>query len=140
MSPIATLRGIYAEYLEQVDQLMKDKKPADGLFGLGDAPQHAPCHALFDQQVELACQQMAPDAAELTEVVTLLLRAEKDHPAPDCAAWMMIAAQRHSLSLISGLSREAAADLLKWYTAAYPVFRRLPVQKEVIRQLKKRAP
>lgn len=139
MSPTATLRSIYADYLEQVDRLMKDKKPADGLFGLGNALQSAPCHTLFDQQVEFVCQQTELDAAELTEVVALLLRAEKDHPAPDCAAWMMIAAQRHSLTLIPRISREAAAELLKWYAAAYPVFRRLPVQKEVIRQLKKRA-
>ena len=140
MSPTATLRGIYADYLEQVDTLMKDKNPADGLFGLGNAPQNAPCHTLFDQQVAVFVRQQTDlDAAELTEVVALLLRAEKDHPAPDCAAWMMIAAQRHSLALIPRISREAAAELLKWYAAAYPVFRRLPVQKEVIRQLRKRA-
>ena len=140
MGTAATLLSIYAEYLEQVARLMKDKKPADGLLGLGDAPQNAPCHTIFDQQVEAFTHQLSDlDAAELAEVVALLLRAEKEHPAPDCAAWMMIAAQRHSLTLIPRISEEMAAELLKWYAAAYPVFHRLPVQKEVIRQLKKRA-
>lgn len=141
MEGTADLRAIYADYLHQVEALLAQAKPGDGLLGMGNAPQHAPCHEQFDQQVEAfvrvhAAELMPADAAA---VVELLLRGEKEAHAPDCAAWMLIAVQRHSMGLIPRLPREEAKRLLAWYTEAYPTFHRLPIQKKIIRLLKTRA-
>lgn len=141
MELAADLRGIYADYLHEVEALLAQAKPGDGLLGMGNAPQHAPCHEQFDQQVERLVQAQGGTLApsDAVEVVELLLRGEKDASAPDCAAWMLIAVQRHSMALIPRLSREEAQRLLAWYTQAYPACQRLPIQKEIIRLLKRQA-
>ncbi len=130
------LRGIYADYLAKVDRLLKESKPADGLLGMGKAPQHDACHDWFDQQVAEAVQGAQ---GREREVAALLLLGEQKYAAPSCASWMLVAVQRHALPLIPALSGKEAAELLAVYSKTHPFFSRLPMQKEIIAALKKQS-
>lgn len=142
MDHAATLRGLCEEYLSQVDQLLRDAKPGDGLLGMGKAPQHDPCHDAFDQQVE-ACVTSAMaeglSPAEANQLAEVLLLFEREREAPPCASWMLIAAHRHGLQLVPFLAPQAAAELHQQYRKAYPIHRRLPVQRELLKALRQQA-
>ena len=130
------LRSLYTEYLDKVDRLLKESKPADGLLGMGKAPQHDACHDWFDQQVAEAVQGAQ---GQEREVVAQLLFGEQEYAAPSCASWMLVAVQRHALPLIPALSGKEAAELMSAYGELYSFFSRLPMQKEILAALKKQS-
>ena len=142
MDHAATLRGICEEYLLQVDQLLRNAKPGDGLLGMGKAPQHDPCHDAFDQQVETCVTAAIGEGlspAEASQLATVLLLFEREREAPPCASWMLIAIHRHGLRLVPLLSSQGAAELYQQYRKAYPIHRRLPVQRELLKALRQQA-
>ncbi len=139
MDQTATLRSICEEYLVQVDQLLKNAKPGDGLLGMGKAPQHDACHEAFDQRVEACLASAAgqgPSAAEAFSLAETLLFFEKQREVPPCASWMLVAVQRHCLPLVPFLSAQAAADLQARYSKAYPRQQQLPIQKALLKALR----
>lgn len=139
MSYADELRAMIADYLLQVEKLLAEAQPADGLLGMGKAPQHAPCHEEFDRRVEALFVAAAEDvlsAGEAAELAAVLLFAEDAGFLPDCARWMLIAAHRHCQKITRFLYPEAAADLYARYSKLYPVYRRLPIQKELLKALR----
>lgn len=131
------IRELYGEYLQKVEDYIGTLKPSDGLLGMGNGPQNAPCHDWFDEQVAGFTAQLPVEATP--EVLQVILLAEEAFSAPPCAKWMLVAVQRHGLCLIPQLHEQDAASLLQRYTRLYSVFHRLPVQKEIVRALKKKA-
>ncbi|MBE5803575.1 MAG: hypothetical protein E7316_03585 [Clostridiales bacterium] len=141
MDHTLALRSLIDEYLCQVDQLLRDAKPSDGLLGMGKAPQHDPCHEAFDQQVEACLSSAAAQelsSSEASNLAEILLFSEKLRDVPLCAGWMLIAVHRHCLLLVPLLTAQAAADLYERYRKAYPIHRRLPVQRELLKALQQR--
>lgn len=134
MGNAESLRNIYREYVQKAEQLMAGRKPGDGLLGMGNKPQDAACHDWFDGQVAAEMATMQGD--DCPEALCFMLKAEKEFPAPACARLMLIAVQRHGLTLIEQLSPKQAEEMLLWYKNAYAPFTRLPVQKEILKKLK----
>lgn len=142
MEELISLKRLFEAYLDEVDEVMRRRKPADGILGFGNAPQNDPCHERFDRAVEAEVQRLldaSPDAAAAEEAVGFLLRDEALSRRAECARWMLIAVQRHALALIPLLSAESAGALLRQYTARYPWTKRFPAQKQVIDALKRQA-
>lgn len=134
------LRGMIAGYLLQVEKLLADANPADGLLGMGKAPQHDPCHEDFDRHVETLFAAAAEDelsTGAAAELAAALLFAEDATSLPDCARWMLIAAHRHSQRIIPFLSPEVAAELHARYSKIYPFYQRLPIQRELLKALRR---
>ncbi len=129
----------YEKYTKNVQIILSEAKPVDGLLGFGEDPSRHPCHEAFYYEVEALIKAVAAeekDPAVLAQVVSYMIRAEiiwQDHRD---AVWMMIAASGHALEIIPALKREDAKKLLKLYGDIVPRFRRLPVQKKIAAGLK----
>ena len=133
-------QGIIETYIEELDKAEKNRKPGSGLFGIGHGPGDYPCHEEMDRQVaELAEEIAEGDAAadEIAEIVKPVLQAEESRPWPEAARWAVMATQRHVLPLIARMSAADRETMLAWYEKAYPKRRRMPLQKQILEELKK---
>ena len=126
-------------YQEDLDTLAKNRRPGDGVFGFGRAPGDDPCHERFDTRIaELAARWAQPgaDRDEVAELAHLMLRCDRELTLPVYAQGMLVAIQRHTLGLISRLTPDEAREIRIGYEKHYPFYRRVPVQKEILRALK----
>ena len=100
------------DYIAQTDDLIQNRRPGEGIFGLPDS-----------------------DTAE--QLVRFLLAAEDSFPCSQLASWTLLAVQRLSLPLIPHLSTDAKKDLSSWFGKKVPRLQRMPVQQEIYKELKK---
>ncbi len=141
------LREILAEYDKSVEELEKNKKPFDGIFGMGRRPADDPCHDLMDRKVEELTRRAAgeipseegetriADTAETDALVRALFSAAGAYRGPVYAGMTLVAIQRHGMRLIPRMSGEAKSTLAGWYAKEYPKRRRFPMQEEICRLL-----
>lgn len=140
MDRLNQLQTLLTDYVNTVDDVMRKRKPGEGILGMGGGPQDHPCHEQFDRQVQDMVQQWTAEPLSTNETVQLtacLLSSEDMGHGMQCAQLMLVAVQRHALSLIPMLSAAEAKRLLDGYTHRYPLFKRFPAQTEVIKALKK---
>ncbi len=139
MEMIQTLKDRYDSYIREVETVMKDAKPTDGLFGWGDDPRRDPCHMRFYEDLEHWCRDFldgAPAQGQVYEAVKFILETPDKYRQKACF-WFMFAAQgltRPMIPLLSDAQRKALREL---YDGCYPKRERMPVQAEVYRLLKK---
>jgi len=133
-------REILAEYRADLANMEKRRSPTDGLLGFGRGRGDDPCHDSLDSRTAALLReaQEAPPE-EGAALMRELLRAPEEGAWPEHAYLMLIALQRHSLGLISRLSAADAEELAAWQQKTYPFYRRLPVQKDVLRALKRQS-
>ena len=139
---IAVLEQAYADYRRDVEVFEQHRRPADGLLGFGRTLGNDSCNERLDKRVEAAvrglCEsQPTPEIAQ--QAVKLLITWSGSGDLPMAAQWMLRAIERHSLPLIPYLRADAAAELLKEYSARYKPRDLLPAQKEVYKALNERA-
>ena len=139
---IAALEQAFAAYRQDLEESEKKHRLTDGLFGFGSSLKDDPCHERLDRRVEKTVARMAscspsPESAECA--LQMLLLRDRRESWPLSAEWMLCAIERHSIPLIPFLSPEKAAVLMKEYAARYKPWDRLPAQKQVLRELKRRA-
>lgn len=130
---------VLSAYQEDLDRLAESLRPGDGVFGFGRVPGDDPCHERFDKRAsELAESWAQPerDRAEAADLVRRMLRCDRDLALPVYAQGMLLAIQRHVLPLIPRLTEAEAREMRLWYEKQYPFFRRMPIQKDVLRALK----
>ncbi len=136
------LEEAFLLYRKELEECARRQRPADGLFGIGHSMKDDLCHDRFDERVGEAVRAicaLSPGPGEAERAVRRLLCPGGDAPWPLSAQWMLRAAERHALSLIPFLEREAAGAILKEYTARYRPWDRLPAQKQVCAALKERS-
>ena len=132
---------ILSRYDADLHAMNTHARPADGLFGLGRRRGDDPCHDVMDQAVQDLLTRLCadPDAVDQAPgILRLLLEAESARSWPDHARWMLIAAQRHGLLLVPLLSAADAAALASWYEGLYRRADRFPVQRDLLRALRRR--
>ena len=142
MSGLAEIRSLYQEYLEQAERVERDRRPGDGLFGVGKKPSDDPCHDRFASALETALRDFAalePDSPRIREVLSHIYRAPAEHREPMSAYWMLCAVHGFTLELIGRLNAGDAAALLSRYAEDFPRWERLPVQRQVYAALKRSA-
>ncbi len=129
----------YEKYVKDVQKVIADSKPVDGLLGLGDDPSKHPCHEVFYYKVESEIREIASiekNREEIAQIVSYMIRAEIIWEADKDVIWMMIAASGHAVLIIPRLSPQDAKKLYKLYNDIVPRFKRLPVQKKIAACLK----
>ena len=134
------LLALLDEYEAAVHEAEARRRPGDGLFGFGQKLGDDPCHEVFDRKIAALCARAGAEGCppgETAEMIALLMGAEDDRPWPECARWAVIAAHRHALPLIPRLAEEERRALLALYGKRYPAYRRLPVQREIVRALQR---
>ena len=133
-------QGIMGQYSEELEKAGTRRKITGGLFGFGAGPGDDPCHEAMDKQVgELTAQALAEETRpeELASLVTAILRAEKDRNWSEAAKWAVLAIQRYTIPMIPKIGPEDRKKLSSWYSQAYPKRIRLPIQKQVVKELEK---
>ncbi|MCR4760600.1 MAG: hypothetical protein K5705_10105 [Oscillospiraceae bacterium] len=139
MTDLTDIQAVYRTYFAEAAQAEQNRKPADGLFGIGKKPADDPCHDRFLAALESALQTFAaqkPASGEVRAVLSLIYRMPAEHREPLSVYWMLNAVCGLTQPLIPLLEPADAAALLTQYDADCPRRERLPVQKQIARALK----
>ena len=137
---IERLQGIMAKYAEELEKANQHRRPGSGIFGFGHGPGDDPCHETMDKQVgELTAQIMTENGEpeEMVLLVTAILQAEKGRDWSNAAKWAVLAIQRYTIPLISKINTDDRKKIVAWYSQAYPRRMRLPIQRQIIKELEK---
>ncbi len=130
---------IMREYDEAVTEIQKNRKMFDGVLGMGNHPGNAPCHDVLDKRIETLCAAAAadPEAGSFRELLENIYSAALKWQGPEYARLMLIAVHRHTVPVVARLAEADRAELCAWYEKTWPRRKRLPVQDEVLKALKK---
>ena len=141
MSRTDEFRELLTAYDGTVRELIRKKRPFEGLLGFGRRAADEPCHEELDARIEALCKAAGEeeDAAGLAELTEAVLKAERRWEGPEYARLMLAAAQRHTLELIPRLDPADRSRLADWYAREYPRRKRLPVQDKILDTLKGKA-
>jgi len=134
------LRELYEGYIRQVERLELERKPADGLFGIGKGVADDPCHDAFAGRLKELLAELEveePSSADLREILSYIYRMSAENKEPVSAYWTMNAVHGLTAGLIARLDPQDAAALHDTYIAEYPRRMRFPVQKQVIKALER---
>ena len=137
---LSGLRERYRSYEETVEELERNRKFGEGMFGMKGGPADNPCHDRFAEELRGVFADYAagrPDSAEVREVLDFVFNEPVAYRGPQCAYWMLTAVQGLTDVLIPLLSREDAAALAASYGKRYPRWKRLPNQDQLLAKLKK---
>ena len=140
--PTAAIRKIYDSYFEKALAAEKNRKPTDGMFGIGKKPGDDPCHAEFAAELETAIRaysETQPSSPQVRELLKFMYQIPKSHEDPKSIYWMLVAVHGLTAELIPLLSAQDADALKTCYAAAYKRWERLPVQQQILRALKQAA-
>lgn len=139
---LTTLETLLAAYLDKVAELERNRKFAEGIFGMKGGPADDPCHDRFAEEVQTFLADYAasaPRSADAAAVLKALLAAAESNQDARSAYWMLLAVQGAGLPLVDALDPCDAAPLYDFYRKSYPRYKRLPVQDEILKRLKKAA-
>ena len=142
MTGLAEIRSLYQKYLDEAERAERERKPGDGLFGVGKKPSDDPCHERFASDLETALRDFAaqePDSQRTREVLSYIYRSPAEHKKPASAYWMLCAVHGFTPELTGRLNKEDAAALFTQYAKDFPRWERLPVQQRVYAALKRLA-
>ena len=139
---LTVLRERYRSYEETVEELEKNRKPFEGIFGMKGGPADNPCHDRFaDEMRGLFADYAAssPASSEVREVLDFVYAEPLRYQGPQCVYWMLTAVQGMTEVLIPLLKPEDAKALAASYGKQYPRWKRLPNQDQLLARLKKAA-
>ena len=140
MSRFDDIRALYDAYIAKAEQLERDKKPGEGLFGLSSGPKDHPCHEQFGNDLQALLADIAaerPASGEAREMLLYIYSAPLDHKWPLTVYWMLQAVQGLTLELIPLLTAQDAKALCDAYAKTYRRWERLPAQVKALDALKK---
>lgn len=135
-------------YLEQLEQLIADYKVFcvevkksyggfSGLFGFGSDPKRDSGHMQFYNDVAKLAEEIPSDDPELAAFTSLLLKATDGVSESSMAYGFLEVIQKHAIPLIPFIKPDERKELLEYYSRRYPKYRRLPVQNDVFKELKR---
>ena len=136
------LKNRYEQYLAEAEKARKKAGLCDGLFGMGNDPRKAPCHDAFYEYVAGWVQEFLaqdPTAQDCAAAVEWIVKLAAAHWEQKDTFGYLYAIHGHIIPLIPRLDRDAAKELASWYEGAYPRRKRMPVQDQVFKALKKAA-
>lgn len=139
---LSRVETLYREYIRKAEELEKNRRIGDGLFGLTPGPADDPCHGRFADDLEALlkeCCAAAPSSAEAAEILRFLFAAPEAHREVKSLYWMLIAVQGLGQILAERLNASDAELLAGEYGARYPRRLRLPVQKQLLKTLERRS-
>ena len=134
------LNQLTRNYIEATDNLVAGRKLGEGVFGMPDPARSSPVHMEYYNAVEAAVKEYlegTPETETTDEAVRFLLTASEKLPSSNLAVWMLIAVQRHALPLIPLMSESSRREMYEWFNRHVPRLQRMPVQREIIKALKK---
>ena len=135
------LKACYENYLAEADEVLKNRTPWDGVFGIGSPSKNHPCHRRVFSAVEAGVENFVnndPNQQLAEEAVTYILEGAEPYKNK-FPYWTLFAAHGLARPLIPYVSPEYAEKTLAWYKEHCPRRERLPVHKDLFKLLKKQA-
>ena len=138
MEPLEQVRQIYEDYLTEIRQLEANRKPGEGLLGIGKGPADHPCNDQFVSALETALGELArqPDPRQIPPVLRYMYEIPLGYRELKTAYWMLLAVHGLTLESVGRLQPPEAEAIRDWYAEHYPPRDRLPAQKQVLKALK----
>ena len=133
------VRGIYADYLADVEKLIAARKPTDGLMGFGKRAGDDICHERFADRLEAELNNIAkasPTSGEAYAVMSVVFKAPSEFRNDSLTYWMLVAVQGLTDGLIPFLTEQDAQKLSELLYDLYPKHSFLPVQKKIAAHLR----
>lgn len=128
------INNLIEDYIEEVKDAIRSSKPLAGVFGLRGGIGDSPCHMKFYDSLKELIESGDFDAYE---TVRLLLHADSSYEAPDAAKFMLTAVQGLAIPLVPKLSAEQRGEFKQFLDDNVPRRKRLPVQDQLYKALKK---
>ena len=128
------MKKLIENYIDEVKSVSKNSRPLAGVFGFKGGVGDSPCHLAFYNAMKELTE--SPDC-DAYEAVGLLIRADSSYEAPNSAKFMLSAAQGLAIPLVEKLSAEQKAEFLQFFEDNIPKRKRLPVQEQLYKALKK---
>ena len=137
----ARLRALYASYLEEAEAAEKNRKPGAGWFGTKGGPADDPCHDRFAESMRSYLEELSSGAPSDTirDELAFIYAAPRKHPEPRAAYWMLVAVQGLTRPLVGRLTPQDAGELTELLEKSFRRSERVPVQVQLIRELRERA-
>ncbi len=133
------LVALYQNYYQEIREASREAKPFAALFGqpLGNDP----CNGQFLKDVQTLLPQLAEDPQLLPQVLAYIFEEPKryEQGGIPAAHWNVVGVHSFTLEYIPRLEPADAARLAESFEKAYPRWDRLPVQNQVLKELKARA-
>jgi len=139
---LTRLEALYNDYIDFVQELERNRKPGEGLFGMRSGPKDDPCHERFAADVKKLLEDFrdtSPGPGDCAALLRYMFTVPEAWQELTCAYWMLIAVQGFGLDLIGYLNPADAKALAEFFSAAYPRHIRLPVQEKLLKRLKQQA-
>ena len=136
---LTKLKSIYADYDQAVQEVRKNARAFDGVFGLGKDPRKDACHDRFYQEVGAWVMEFLaaePNGEELLEAAMYITEAPTAYEGKECY-WYMYASHGHLKPIIPLLSPESRTAVREKMEACYKKRERMPLQKEILKLLSK---
>ena len=136
---VTDFQELYRAYLEDVAAAERNRRPGEGLFGIGKGPAEDPCHDRFVEKLEAMLNLFAaskPDSTEVKPILDYIFSVPPESRALQSAYWMLLAVHTLTLPLIPFLNSADAVILLETYEKTYPRRERFPAQKSVLSALR----
>ena len=136
---LTKLKSIYADYDQAVQEVRKNARAFDGVFGLGKDPRKDACHDRFYQEVGAWVTEFLaaePNGQELLEAAMFITEAPTAYEGKECY-WYMYASHGHMKPIIPLLSPESRTAVREKMEACYKKRERMPLQKEILKLLSK---
>ena len=127
------VKMVIEEYIEKSRDVLKHAKPTDGIMGFGSSPKNNQCHMDFYEKLQAALT----DCGDPYGCIKLIFEADSSFECPDMSRPMLTAIQGLAIPLIGRLSSSEKDELRNWYDVNVPKRLRLPIQKDVYKELKK---
>lgn len=128
------MKNLIENYIAEVKDVSKNSRPLAGVFGFRGGVGDSPCHLAFYNAMKEVTES---EDCEAYEAVKLLIRADTEYEAPKSAVFMLSAVQGLAIPLVDKLSGEQKAEFLKYFEDYIPKRKRLPVQEQLYKALKK---
>ena len=128
------INKLIEDYIAQVKEAARTSKPLSGLFGMKGGISDSPCHLAFYNALKEVTESEDCDAYE---TVGLLLRADSAYEAPKAGLFMLTAVQGLAIPLVEKLSAGQKAEFRQYFDEKIPRRKRLPVQDQLYKALKK---
>ncbi|MGM9604206.1 MAG: YitT family protein [Faecousia sp.] len=141
MADLQQLELIYQEYEEKLAEAASKASMFAGAFHMGDDPRKDACNQIFYEKLGQWAQEFresSPTAGEAAQALRWILEYPARHRG-SATYWMTYAVQKHAQALIPMVEPAEAGKQGAEFARLYPRTERLPVQREVLRELSARA-
>jgi hypothetical protein len=139
---LSRLESLYHDYIDTVQELERNRKFGEGLFGMRSGPKDSPCHERFAEDVEKLLNDFgdtSPTSEDCAALLRYMFTVPEDWNDLKSVYWMLIAVQKFGIDLIGRLNPADAQALTELFIAKYPRRNRMPVQVQILKKLKQQA-